>query len=198
MKKLMLIVMSNIRYKIVNGVIDYIDNIREKGMPEIKITLHHEGDRSAIERENGVIEIIEIGEFADTITVDKKEIINENVGLFQEKVFDIGYRLGSEQANFARNIINKAVEKVGNIVEYKNVLGPEHIFEMLEKVQIDFDEKDNPIKPGFWADPNTGQKILEILKTIEDTPELLKKHDEIIEKKRIEYHDRESHRKLVG
>ncbi|MCB0724036.1 MAG: hypothetical protein KDC73_04995 [Ignavibacteriae bacterium] len=198
MKKLMLIGMSNIRSKIVNGVIDYIDNIREKGMPEIKITLHHEGDRSAIERENGVIEIIEIGEFADTITVDKKEIINENVGLFQEKVFDIGYRLGSEQANFARNIINKAVEKVGNIVEYKNVLGPEHIFEMLEKVQIDFDEKDNPIKPGFWADPNTGQKILEILKTIEDTPELLKKHDEIIEKKRIEYHDRESHRKLVG
>lgn len=183
MKKLMLIGMSNIRSKIVNGVIDYIDNIREKGMPEIKITLHHEGDRSAIERENGVIEIIEIGEFADTITVDKKEIINENVGLFQEKVFDIGYRLGSEQANFARNIINKAVEKVGNIVEYKNVLGPEHIFEMLEKVQIDFDEKDNPIKPGFWADPNTGQKILEILKTIEDTPELLKKHDEIIEKR---------------
>ena len=69
---------------------------------------------------------------------------------------------------------------------------------MLEKVQIDFDEKDNPIKPGFFVDPNTGQKILEILKTIEDTPELLKKHDEIIEKKRIEYHDRESHRKLVG
>jgi len=69
---------------------------------------------------------------------------------------------------------------------------------MLEKVEISFNKDNTPILPTFVAASSTSEKIREVFRIIEDTPELKEKMDNIIEKKRSEWRDRESSRKLVG
>jgi hypothetical protein len=61
-----------------------------------------------------------------------------------------------------------------------------------------FDENGNFIKPTVLASPKGAKKIVEVYKKIEETPELKKKMEKIINQKKREWNARENSRKLVG
>lgn len=96
--------------------------------------------------------------------------------------------------------INEAVDKVGNVVDAKGKpFSAEAVFEVLEKIQMDFD--DDGIKHKeitVVIPPALTERVRETIEQIHQDPELSKRYEEIIDKKRMEWRDREAARKLVG
>jgi gamma-glutamyltranspeptidase len=67
----------------------------------------------------------------------------------------------------------------------------------MEGMEINFNE-DGTHKLSLYTGTEGSKIITEVLKEINNTPELKKRMEEIIDKKRIEWNDRESSRRLVG
>jgi hypothetical protein len=92
--------------------------------------------------------------------------------------------------------MGKAAESVGNVTRNAGNLR-ECFLAMVEKVEMDFDENDNPIHPSIVAGKEVVKELMKLAPEVENDPEFKKKHDEIIERKRLEFHEREAARKLV-
>lgn len=93
--------------------------------------------------------------------------------------------------------IQEAADSVGNVVHAK--FSPEAVFELLEKMQIDFEEDGVEPKELFVVfPPELANHGIETIKRILNDTELSKRYKEIIDKKRMEWRAREASRKLVG
>lgn len=114
---------------------------------------------------------------------------------------DAAAREMAEQiSSHAFEVINKAVDKAGNVVDAKGKpFSAEALFEVLEKIQMDFE--DDGIKHKEIAmvmPPALVDRAKATMEQVLQDPELRKRYEEIIDKKRTEWRDREAARKLVG
>lgn len=114
---------------------------------------------------------------------------------------DVAAREMAEQiSSHAFEVINKAVDKAGNVVGAKGKpFGAEALFEVMEKIQMGFE--DDGIKHKEIAmvmPPALIDRAKATMEQILQDPELLKRYEEIIDKKRTEWRAREAARKLVG
>jgi hypothetical protein len=90
------------------------------------------------------------------------------------------------------------VNKTGNVISGKGKpFTFDHFLEALEKMLIDFDEDGNPFMPSILISPEDWERIKSDFPKWDTDPENKKKIQSIINKKRDEWYDRESHRKLV-
>lgn len=97
------------------------------------------------------------------------------------------------------NSLHADLESAGQVVDRKGkALDAEAIFELLEKITIDFDEPEGSHNTSIVISPEMAVSFQLIFNQIESDPMLLKKHNEIMNKKRMEWRDREAARKLVG
>ena len=71
------------------------------------------------------------------------------------------------------------------------------ILDAIEKMEIDFDEKGTPIMPEIHVSPDVMEKLRTQKLDPKEIVEIEKRRKQIIEKKRKEWIDRESNRKLV-
>lgn len=95
--------------------------------------------------------------------------------------------------------LNAALDKAGQVVsQHGKPLDPEAVFEALEKVQMEFDENRNPAQPSMVVPPALLSKAKDVLEQIENDPALQKRYLAIIERKWLDWRDREAARKLVG
>lgn len=108
--------------------------------------------------------------------------------------------MASQISTHAFETINKAVDKVGNTIDAKGKpFSAESIFEVLEKIHLDFE--DDGVKPKELTvviPPELAERAKEVMEKMHQDPELSNRYNEIIEKKRKEWRDREAARKLVG
>jgi len=114
---------------------------------------------------------------------------------------DVAAREMADQiSSHAFATINEAVDRVGNVVDAKGKpFGTEALFEVLEKIHLDFEEdgiKHKEITVVF--SPELTPRFKETLEKIQLDPALRERHKEIIDKKRMEWRAREAARKLVG
>lgn len=158
-----------------------------------------EGHRNRIICHDGTVDDTEFKEVASDISIDLKNFDNTTVEDILKKIDECAIEMGKQQSQHLFKIIAKTVESVGNTVECNGEpFAPKHIFEMLEKIEISFNKDNTPNFPSFVAAPSITKKFYEVLKMIEDNPELKEKMDKILENKRNEWRDRENSRKLVG
>lgn len=89
--------------------------------------------------------------------------------------------------------IKGATELTGNIVDARgSKFNPEILLQMLEKIEISFDDNGEPILPQLHVAPETFKQI----KNLEYTQEYEKKRQEIIERKRRLWYAKKRFRKL--
>lgn len=108
--------------------------------------------------------------------------------------------MANQISSHAFATINEAVDKVGNVVDAKGKpFSAETVFEILEKIQLDFEEDGVKHKEiDIVIPPAMTDRVKEIMENIHQDAELSKRHEEIIDKKRVEWRAREAARKLVG
>ncbi len=95
--------------------------------------------------------------------------------------------------------INEAVERVGNVVDGGGKpLSPELYLEVIEKIHLDFDANGHPSQLTLVIPPGMEQRAKEVAEMLDHDPEYRRRYRELIDKKRMQWRDREAARKLVG
>jgi len=97
-------------------------------------------------------------------------------------------------------LFRKAVARVGNQVDAGGQpFSSDLYFKMLETVQIDFDDQGRPDTSSvrLVMHPDQAQKVQPLMAQWENDEEFQRRYKEIMLKKRDEWRDRESNRKLV-
>lgn len=96
------------------------------------------------------------------------------------------------------NAVSEVTDEVGNAVDAGGQpLSAELILKVWETMRFNFDEDGKPNMPTLVFNPIQEERVKEAFRRIETEPELRKKRDEIINRHRLDWYDRESNRKLV-
>ena len=160
----------------------------------------HEGDRIGIVREDGSNSEIKMEKQEVHIRIPVEYITAGNHKKISEIVAVAAEEMRKKITQNIYTSISDAADSVGNTINAKGMaLNPDHIYELFDKVQLDFDKNGN-IKEGFefHIHPDTIEAVKRVSQEIESDPIQKKRFDELIARKREEWRVRESNRKLVG
>lgn len=133
------------------------------------------------------------------MVIDPKKVpdlsTQERLRMFEDMARDMAAQISTH----AFDVIGKATEAVGNVVDAKKrALSPELILEALEKMQLDFDEQGQLKNLKLVLSPEAYEGARAALMQLEHDPAYRKAHSELLQKKWMEWRDREAARKLVG
>ena len=182
---------------------DFNKKIREKMNNDLVLSQIgrkrvHEGNIHTSSSMDGYTESSEYKYISSGFSISTDEIIEKGVDAFISQIDKISEELIKQQLQLLFKKMDEITERTGNIVNAKGKnISPEVILEALDKVQFDFDEFGNPLYPSLVLHPNDMEKIKDEIPKWDIDPIWKKCLELLVEKKRREYHDRESHRKLV-
>jgi len=185
--------LRNVLLKIMKKV-EYDSSVMMSQVNAVKI---HEGNKCKIIREDGTSEDIEMKKISVELKYNIKDIENKlpNVDMIK----NVAQEMSIKKEKMFIEELDKIVTSTGNIVDSGgSKFSNDHLFKLLEKISIDFDENGNPYLPTIYTNSDTFKAIESELKKYEDDPENKKRYDDLISKKREEWNERESNRKLVG
>lgn len=157
-----------------------------------------EGNRMAIKTEDGEVDQTPYKEVSSSYSIKKEDVIAKGPKAFIENIHEMVEEVKKQKAQLFFEKMEEITKKTGNIVDGKGQPFTHEMFiETLKKIWIEFDEQGKPMLPTIVVSPELGLKIKEKIPKWEANPEYKKQFEEVIEAKRKEWNDRESHRKLV-
>jgi len=104
----------------------------------------------------------------------------------------------SKQANFIRERMSSEIPEGQSIDAKGGKLTAEVILEMKAKMQVAFNPDGSPQEIFFDGPLFTPDAIAAVEQEFQDNPELQKRHEDLMARKREEWRAREADRKLVG
>jgi hypothetical protein len=158
-----------------------------------------EGDKLLLVREDGSIEQTEIREITVERQIDLTEVEKMSPETIRQRLDAVAQEMAFKKSKILFEDLEKTVRKTGNIVDVGGKpFSIDDFFKLLEKIWLEFDENDKPIMPMIVVGDKVSDEIAKVLRQAESDPECKKRFQEVIEKKRMEWRDREANRKLVG
>lgn len=95
--------------------------------------------------------------------------------------------------------MHQGLDEAGQVIDHKGQpLDADVIMKMLEKMHIDFDAHGQPKNIVFVTGADVQAVAARELERMSVDPELQQRFEDLMNKKRMEYRDREAARKLVG
>lgn len=166
---------------------------------EVKPHRMFEGDSSAIIREDGSEDKIDIQRISAEMTLSMKDGDPSDPSKIFQQIDMAAENFARQKSQMMFRSIEEAVNKVGNVVDSKDQpFSPEHFFAMLEKVMIEFTEEGKPILPTIVAGNKAGDALSREFREMEASDVFKKRFDDLMEMKRVQWLDREANRQLVG
>jgi len=164
----------------------------------IRVEHHFEGSRMSYKTVDGEPNETEYQAASSEFQVKREDVIARGAMAYVENLRDAAEEMKRQKAGYFFKKMKEVTERTGNVVNGKgHPFSFELFVEMIKKIWIDFDEDGRPIMPTMVVSPELGEKLRVLLPEWEKNPEYKKTIDDIIDKKRKEWNDRESHRKLV-
>lgn len=159
----------------------------------------HEGDRQRVVREDGSVDESPLHRSGTELTLDHEEIPFLTIEARQQKLDVIAAEMARQMSEHMFGTINRVIDERGQSFDNMGQpLSAESIFQMMEKIETDFDEQGNPAQMSVVIPPALASVSKQIISQFETDPVLQKRYLAIIEKKRMAWRDREATRKLVG
>ena len=132
------------------------------------------------------------------VKISRAEMIQKGLAAYLERVTPAAMDMQRQQVQKIFKKIEEVTNATGNVLDAKGQPPtPELLLAALDKVWIDFDDNGNPRLPTMFSGTEAAPKMRDALNKLQTEEPYKKKHDDLIEKKRKEWNDRESHRKLV-
>jgi hypothetical protein len=166
---------------------------------DVPPTIMHEGGRYVLTREDGSVEEMtpQLMEAEATLEFDMKEAEKLELPQILNLIDNLAEELARKGFTLFLQRMNEAVTKVGNVSD-PSKKGVEAFFDCMEKRRLDFDENGQPEQADFLVgSEEMAEKLRDLLRQIKESPELRRRYEAIIEKKREEWRDREIARNLV-
>ena len=189
-----------IKEKLKKAINRYLQNLvrQEPFLSQIREERHFEGNRMTLKTQDGELDQSEYKEISGELSIKKEDIITKGPMAFIENVYNTAEEIKKQKAKLVFDKLKEVTDKTGNVVNGKGQPFTFDLFiESLEKIWIDFDDQGRPYLPTLVVSPNLGAKLKEKLPEWEANSEYKKRFEDLIEKKRKEWNDRESNRKLV-
>ena len=154
-----------------------------------------EGDKHTVVREDNSIDEGSLESTRVKLEIKFDEVEKMNHEMVLDKINQAAEEMAGKLKKLAFEQIEKSVEEAGNVGSTGGKpLSVNSLFEVLEKIDIDFDEAGNPNELGVVAHPERLSSISRVISQAEADP----RYQAIIERKREEWYAREGNRKLVG
>ena len=167
-------------------------------LADIPLHTHHEGRKSSIRREDGSEVLVQY----ENLELRAEEIDPADIKTYTlrdvfAKMEQLAEELATSISKATFQEINRVAEEIGNVVNASKSPSQQAAFlEAMEKVEVSFSEN-GQLQTRIWANSSTASKLGENMLIWVRDPEFKKKYDQIIDKKRWEWHVREGSRKLV-
>lgn len=116
------------------------------------------------------------------------------IAKFDEMILD----MARKQTGFALERLNEDIPKSQSVDAKGKKLDAEIILEMLETIQLEFYPDGRPHELHVVGGLFTPERLKAVDEEFQSNPELQKRHDELMARKREEWRAREADRKLVG
>jgi hypothetical protein len=161
-------------------------------------TVLQEGARHVLIREDGSKDDTppKLTEANAHLEFDLREAEKLEFSAILKLLDELAVGMAREKAKLWFQRIDEAVRKVGNVADPAKK-GVEMYFDMLEKRLLFFDEYGNLAPTQMLGSEETLEKVRAIEREIQETPELRRRYEAMIDRKREEYRDREIARNLV-
>ncbi len=160
--------------------------------------MNHEGHQWALNRADGTGDNQPYHQIEGLMTVEISEVPYLTPDKIREKLDKIADDMARQISQGMIAEVSRVTKEVGNEVNAEGQPLSQGLFlQMLEKMDLDFDENGNWNPPTIVMHPDLWEAKKEEIKSWETDDEFLSKQKEIIEKKKEEWRDRENHRKLV-
>lgn len=164
----------------------------------IRVEHHFEGSRMSYKTVDGEPNETKYQAASSEFQVKKEDVIAKGAMAYVENLRAAAEEMKRQKAGYLFEKMKEVTDRTGNVVNGKGQPFSFELFaESVKKIWIDFDEDGKPIMPTMVVPPELGEKLKVILPEWDKNPEYKKTIDDIIDKKRKEWNDRESHRKLV-
>lgn len=138
-------------------------------------------------------------EISGKIAIKFSDVQSGNPQLIRQHLDNMAKDIADGQTKGLFETLNKTCEETGQTVDFKGQqLSPEVFLKSLESIFIEFDDEGKAHDLMFIISPRLAERTREMLKELESDPKWKQQHDELINRKRMEWHDREASRKLVG
>jgi hypothetical protein len=172
---------------------------KEPFLSRIRKNIVHEGDSLVVTSSNGYSSQTTFPTFESEFNISYDDLLKKGPEAYFEKKADVAKDMASKLVGNVYTKIDEVTEKTGNVVSAKKGEGitPNLILDLLEKIEINFDEKGNPIMPEIHLSKEDFEKLNAQKIDPKTIAEIEKRRKEIVDKKRKEWIDRESNRKLV-
>jgi hypothetical protein len=132
------------------------------------------------------------------VTIPTDELIKRGPEAFMERMFTVAEELKKQKAKLLFERLTEVTSRTGNVVDAAGKGISYNLFLVaFEKVQTDFDSNGNPILQTLVCSPEAFKQLAPKIQEWNADPECKRRFDELVERKRKEWHDRESNRKLV-
>jgi len=159
--------------------------------------LSHEGNRIRLLRADGTVQELRPKEFIADIVIPLADNHQLTIKQRKDKIDEIAKKLYSQKIKEFFETMSNELDKAGQTIDLKGEpLNIDAVFTCFEKIECDFDEEGDITT--ILAPPNLILELDKLFKQIMTSPELMKRHEEIMAKKRMAWRDREASRKLVG
>ncbi len=159
-----------------------------------------EGDRNKIIGSDGeVIQDKKFHEETSTFQVPLPMMDKISPNEIKQKLITMAKDMASAQSKYFFKTMNELIDDAGISVDAKGKKFSIELFlQGLEAIEIDFNADGTPHYPTLVMHPSMEKIAYEEIKKIEEDPEIKKRHDAILQRKRNEWIARENNRKLVG
>lgn len=159
---------------------------------EGKTLIHNTMDNNAKDKELKYVEVktdFRVA-YADIPNMGPEDVLK----ILQDKAKDFG----SQQAKHQYQVIAQTTEETGNVVNGNGkAFTIDTFFEVMEKIQIDFDEFGNPNMPTMVVGSSGAEQAKKVIQEAEQNPDIKKRMDELMLKKKEEHDAEQARRKLV-
>lgn len=165
---------------------------------DVQRVRYFEGDRHRLDRGEGDVDSSSFEELGATLSLTTDELRELSIRDLRVRMEDWAKEMASQQAKMIYASISEATDRVGNTLEAGRPFDAELLMESLEKIEMDFDPDGTPRWPSLHIHPSNLEDVKRAQAQFDDRPDLQKRMEEIVERKRAEWIAREGRRKLVG
>jgi len=153
-----------------------------------------EGSKVVFHRYDGSIDNVPMKLSSGKMTIKCDDLEEKGLTAVLESIEQVANDMANQQSKFFIERLNEICKESGQVCDNQGrPFTFETLLNLLESIDIDFNEQGQPQMPTIMAGPS----IIEKVKDLKPTHEQDEKYNEIISRKYIEWRDRESNRRLV-
>lgn len=160
--------------------------------------LIREGDRLRVVRFDGTVEESTLHHSGAEMTVSLQDVPELSIEQRLQKLDEMAEQLARQMSAKLFASLSQTLDKAGQTIDRKNQpFDAEAFFAMLERLEMEFDQKGNP-NISIVIPPALLPRVRALEEQFKADPELQRRHLEIMATKKRSWRAREASRKLVG